>query len=110
VADRRPGRAAFGSGVPFGPRLANTSIEDLQIAVDLAGHAVVGWIQRRSGGVPTVIGAFRSLDGRRIGAHGLLFANRLGAQTGALDEEGVGRLAWRTGGTVNAGLGHLPER
>jgi hypothetical protein len=109
AADRRPGGAAFGNGLAFGPRLANTNIEGLQIGVDLAGHAVIGWIQRRSGGVPTVIGAFRSLDGRRIGAHGLLFANSLGAQaTAALDEHGFGRLAWRTGGTVNAGLGRGP--
>jgi hypothetical protein len=71
---------------------------------------VIGWQRQLSGEPARAFGAGRSISGRRQQLHDLGFANgySLGEQSRAtFDEHGRARLAWRSGGAVNAARAHL---
>jgi hypothetical protein len=90
----------------FGPKLRGHAINDVEIAVDSLGRAVVGWTRTGPG---HVVGAFRSARGRLLGRYDLGSGEELGSQaTAALDAHGRARLIWRNAGAVRVVRARIP--
>jgi hypothetical protein len=108
VGARRPGHA-FGLARRFGPLVRGGYIEDVDVAVNSAGRALIVWTNAFSTRASHLRAAFRSRGGRRVGLHDF-GGGALGGVLPqiALDRHGGGRVAWHRVETIRAGRSPFP--
>jgi hypothetical protein len=105
---RRPGKA-FGKGVAFTRYRRGLVIDDVQVAMNAAGRAVVAWRQQSTERRPEYLhAALRTRGGRRLSGRTLGRLTDEGPSTTVgLDRRGVARVAWEHGKRMYAELGRF---
>jgi hypothetical protein len=108
VSSRRPG-GRFGAARRFDRNGRKTSVEQVEVAVDSLGRAVIGWIQDRPSGERRFFGAFRSPFGVRSHVRAFGRADYIGTQrSAAIDASGRARLVWRAPSGVKVARAPYP--